>query len=73
MSQEHMLMGFSVALICAAGFGKANWILRHTQKGQRLAAWLGPTKAIWFLRGLLLLGMLLGLALATGLVSPLEW
>lgn len=70
---EQILMGTATALMCALGLWKSQWLLENTRKGQRLQQALGLARAIWVLRGLLLLGMMGGILLAVNVLRPMQW
>ena len=73
MSKEQILVGALVALVSLHGLWKADWLLEHTRKGQKLVGWLGPEKALWVLRGLLIAAVVFGVLLATNVVRPIRW
>ena len=70
---EQIFMGSSVALLCITGLWKAQWFLENTRKGQRFVKIFGEERAIWAWRVLLLLGVIFGTLLATGIINPIHW
>jgi hypothetical protein len=66
-------MGMAVALLCATGLWHDRWFLENTGKGQRLVRWLGEANALWTLRGLFVAGILFGVLLAVGIITPIRW
>ena len=72
-AKEQVFIGASVAVLCLIGLVNSRWILDNTKKGERLTQWFGEARAIWVLRGLLLLGALFGVLLAVNIVQPLKW
>lgn len=71
--KEQILIGSVTALLCVFGLVKSEWILQNTKKGERLVRWFGETRAIWILRGLLVLGGLFGVLLASNIIKPIQW
>ncbi|MFV0444738.1 MAG: hypothetical protein ACK5Q5_14295 [Planctomycetaceae bacterium] len=73
MPPEQIVIGGMTAAMCLAGLLKETWLLEQTRKGQRLTQWCGVAAAPWVLRGLLMIGVGFGLALATGVINPLRF
>ncbi len=73
MTNERILIGVSVAALCAFGLLKQRWMLDETPKGRRLVAWLGEPRAHWTVRVLLAIGIAFGTLLACGVIRPVEW
>ena len=73
MYSVQIFMGVSVALICALGFLKQQWLLANTRKGQRLCKLLGKGRAIWMLRAILVAGIVFGVLLAMDVIQPISW
>lgn len=71
--KEQIFIGVATALLCVIGLAKSRWILENTKKGARLCRWFGPARAIWVLRGLLGLGVILGGLFAFNILKPLQW
>ncbi len=72
MPAEQILIGGTTAAMCVAGLFKQQWLLVNTRKGQRLVQCVGEAGAPWVLRLLCLLGIGFGVALAAGLINPLN-
>ena len=70
---EQILIGVVVSVLCLAGLVKDRWFLEHTRKGQWLTRRLGPTRAVWALRGLFSAGAVFGILLATNVIHPVRW
>ena len=70
---EQQLIGTAVTLLCGLGWYHQRWFLVNTRKGRWLSARFGERGGAWVLRGLLTLGISLGLLLATDVISPLRW
>ena len=70
---EQILIGATTAALCALGLWKSAWLFAETRKGRRLAHWLGETRGLWALRGLLLAGAAFGVLLAADVIRPLRW
>lgn len=73
MAGEQVFIGLATSGLCAAGLVREQWFLTETPKGRWLVNSFGTRKAIWVLRGLFALGVLFGLALASGFVNPIRW
>lgn len=71
--KEQIFIGAATALLCLIGLVNGRWILDNTKKGQRLANWFGPVRAIWVLRVLLMLGAVFGVLLAADVIEPVQW
>lgn len=71
--KEQIFIGIVTAGLCVFGLAKSAWILENTSKGARLSRWFGPGRAIWVLRGLLILGAVFGLLLAANVIKPIQW
>jgi hypothetical protein len=70
---DQILMGTAIAVVCLAGAWHTAWLVEQTRKGQRLADWLGPVKAVRVLRIALICCALAGALLALGILNPLRW
>jgi hypothetical protein len=70
---EQVLIGLTTSGLCAVGIAQQQWFLRETRKGQWLVEVCGTRNAVWVLRGLFSLGVVFGLALASGIVNPIRW
>jgi len=70
---EQVFIGLATSGLCAAGLVREGWFLSETPKGQWLVESFGTRNALWLLRALFALGILFGLALATGIVNPVRW
>lgn len=70
---ERVLIGAVFAALCGLGLWHHRWLLEATPKGQRLVDWFGVHKALWIIRGLLIIGIAFGTLLATGLIRPIDW
>jgi hypothetical protein len=70
---DQILMGTAIALVCVVGAWHSAWLVEQTRKGQRLANWLGPAKAVRVLRISLICGAVLGALLAVGVLNPVRW
>ena len=73
MLKEQILIGLISAFLCALGLWNDRWFLANTKKGQRMVRWFGHRKALWILRGVLCVGILLGFLLAGGIIHPIRW
>jgi hypothetical protein len=73
MDTSQILMGGLVALLCLYGLWRHRWFFENTRKGRRLAQWFGETGGLRVLVGLLLVGMVFGLLLATDVIRPIHW
>lgn len=73
MVGEQVFIGLTTSGLCAVGLAREAWFLCETKKGRRLVDLCGPRNALWLLRCLFALGVLFGLALASGLVNPIRW
>ena len=73
MAAEQVFIGLTTSGLCAVGLAREAWFLSETKKGQRLVRLCGTRNAMWVLRGLFVVGVLFGLALATGVVNPIRW
>ena len=73
MVSPQVFMGGAMALLCCAAFRYDRWFLAETKKGRRLVKAFGEIRAVWIWRMLALLGVIFGVCLATGIVSPLHW
>ncbi len=72
LSQD-MVMGTAIVLVCLILLFRERWFLAETGKGQRLVRRFGIARAVWILRGLLLVIAILGGLLAGGIVRPIRW
>lgn len=66
-------MGTAVAVLCFAGLVKIKWLITQTPKGQKLVKHFGEENALHLLRLFLILGILFGSLLATGIINPIQW
>jgi hypothetical protein len=73
MPKDQVIMGATIAALCAAGLWKGNWIVENTRKGRRLVAWFGPRGALWALRVLMAFGVVFGVLLAADWIRPVQW
>jgi hypothetical protein len=71
--KEQIFIGIATAVLCVIGLAKSRWVLENTNKGEYLSKRLGPNRAAWVLRGLLVLGVLFGGLLAANILKPLQW
>ncbi len=72
-SGDQVFMGTAVACGCLLGLWYQRWFLTETPKGQRLVRRFGEEGGAWVFRGLLLVGLLLGVLLAVGVIHPIKW
>jgi hypothetical protein len=70
---EQVFIGLTTSGLCAVGIAQQEWFLRETRKGRWLVELCGTRNAVWVLRGLFSLGVVFGLALASGIVNPIRW
>ena len=70
---EQTLMGTAVAVACVVGLKHSEWLVKNTKKGRWLTERLGEKKALWSVRVFLVFGVLFGVLLAVGIVSPVTW
>jgi hypothetical protein len=73
MPKDQILIGAVTAALCAVGLLRGPWLLENTRKGQRLVRWFGGRRALWLLRGLLVLGIAFGVLLAVDVIRPVQW
>ena len=71
--KEQIFIGAATAVLSVIGLANCGWILENTRKGKRLADWLGPDRAVWVLRGLLVCAALFGGLLAANVIKPIQW
>ncbi len=66
-------MGIAIVFACLMILFRDRWFLAETTKGQRLVQRYGAQRAVWILRGLLLVIAVFGGLLASGVVRPIKW
>lgn len=71
--QAHLFIGMMTTLFCLLGLWKTVWFLQHTAKGRRLEQRFGSDRAARLFRGLMVVGIVLGIMLASGILQPIEW
>jgi hypothetical protein len=72
MISAQTTMGGLVALLCLYGLWRHRWFFENTRKGRRLAQWFGETGGLGVLIGLLCIGMIFGLLLASDVIRPMH-
>lgn len=70
---QDLAMGVAIVLACLMILFRERWFLDNTTKGQRLVQRFGAERAVWILRGLLLLFATFGGLLASGTIRPIQW
>lgn len=67
-----MLMGYAIALVCLAGLVYSRWFLNSTRKGRWFLIKFGPVYGLWVLRGLMTVGIVVGISLAQDWIRSFE-
>ena len=68
--QTQTFMGLSIVALSVLGLSRTAVILNASNMVRRLAERTSPARALLVVRGLLVIAILFGLALAAGLINP---
>ena len=71
--KEQIFIGSVFAVVCVIVVWQAPWMCEHSRFGQSLARRLGERAGVWTIRAIFGGLAVLGVLLASGVVSPLRW
>jgi len=66
-------MGAGIVMTSLLLLFREQWVLTHTQKGQKLVMRFGDSAAVWIYRGILAVTAVFGGLLAGGVIRPIQW